>query len=63
MKTYVTPMAEKLTFDYSENVTASSTDKPFHGDVGHGIGMGGGCDHDPGHGNPKSDHPVFGGCD
>lgn len=62
MKIYNTPVAEKLTFDYEENVTASQTG-PHHGDVGHGVGMGGGCDHVPGHGNPKSDHPVFGGCD
>ena len=63
MKEYTKPMAEKLTFDYTENVTASSANKPHNGDVGHGIGMGGGCDHIPGHGTPKSDHPVFGGCD
>lgn len=50
-------MAEKLTFDYSENVTASNTIVIHHGDVGHGYGMGGGCDHEPGHGNPKKPHP------
>ena len=55
---YVTPIAEMLTFDYSENVVASNT-KPHHGDVGHGVGMGGGCDHIPGHGDPHTPHPVF----
>ena len=61
MRKYVAPVAEKLEFDYMETVVASGT--THHGDVGHGIGTGGGCDHEPGHGNPKSDHPVFGGCD
>lgn len=54
--TYQKPMAEKLTFDYSENVTASGP-VTHHGDMGHGFGMGGGCDHIPGHGNPKKPHP------
>ena len=63
MKKYTKPLAEKLTFDYTENVTAASTSpgpRPHHGDVGHGLGMGGGCDHTPGHGTPKTDHPVAG---
>ena len=58
MKEYTKPMAEKLEFNYTENVTASSGTN-HHGDVGHGVGMGGGCDHDPGHGTPKNPHPVF----
>lgn len=58
MKTYVKPEAEKLVFDYSENVVASSN-KPVHGDMGIGVGHGGGCDHDPGHGNPHKPHPHF----
>lgn len=56
MKTYVKPMAEKLLFDYTENVVASCT-KPHHGDMGIGFGGGGGCDHTPGHGNPHKPHP------
>lgn len=58
-KTYVTPMAEKLVFDYTENVTASNGPTIGHGDMGIGVGHGGGCDHDPGHGNPHKPHPVF----
>lgn len=58
-KTYVSPMAEKLIFDYAENVVASGTSVIGHGDMGIGVGMGGGCDHDPGHGNPHKPHPVF----
>ena len=57
-KAYVSPMAEKLVFDYTENVTASYTNIG-HGDMGIGVGHGGGCDHDPGHGNPHKPHPVF----
>ena len=58
MKTYSKPVAEKLEFNYSENVTASDMGVTIHhGDVGHGHGMGGGCDHIPGHGNPKTPHP------
>lgn len=58
MKTYAKPLAGKLEFDYSENVTASNTGATtHHGDMGHGYGMGGGCDHIPGHGNPKKPHP------
>ena len=57
MKTYTAPQAEKLVFDYSENVVASNTTPIHHGDVGHGVGMGGGCDHIPGHDNPKKPHP------
>ena len=58
-KTYVTPFAEKLVFDYAENVVASGTSVIGHGDMGIGVGHGGGCDHDPGHGNPHKPHPVF----
>lgn len=58
MKTYTKPLAEKLEFNYSDNVTASDTGvATHHGDMGHGYGMGGGCDHIPGHGNPKKPHP------
>lgn len=57
-KIYSKPVAEKLEFNYTENVTASNTD-PFnhHGDMGIGWGLGGGCDHNPGHGNPHKPHP------
>ena len=55
-KTYISPVAEKLEFNYSNNVVASGTEF-HHGDVGHGLGQGGGCDHVPGHGNPKKPHP------
>lgn len=54
--TYENPRAEKLEFNYMENVVASG---PHHGDVGHGVGHGGGCDHNPGHDTPHSPHPVF----
>ena len=58
MKNYQKPLAEKLEFNYSDNVTAScTTPGTHHGDMGHGFGMGGGCDHQPGHGNPKKPHP------
>ena len=56
-KTYKTPAAEKLEFNYTENVVASNTNVNVHGDNGHGFGHGGGCDHIPGHGNPKKPHP------
>jgi len=58
MKAYTKPQAEKLVFDYAENVIASSTSPHQHGDMGIGLGGGGGCDHDPGHGNPHKPHPV-----
>lgn len=56
MKEYMKPMAEKLTFDYTENVVASDTQHQQHGDMGIGHGNGGGCDHIPGHGNPHKPH-------
>ena len=56
-KTYCKPMAEKLEFNYEETVVASCNNPVHHGDMGHGFGMGGGCDHVPGHGNPKKPHP------
>lgn len=60
MKEYTKPMAEKLVFDYLENVTASQSGPVIgHGDMGIGVGHGGGCDHEPGHGNPHKPHPVF----
>ena len=52
-----------MVFDYSKTITASGYSGGGHGDQGHGVGNGGGCDHNPGHGNPKTAHPVFGGCD
>ena len=58
-KAYTSPVAEKLVFDYAENVVASGTSVIGHGDMGIGVGHGGGCDHDPGHGNPHKPHPVF----
>lgn len=51
---YIAPVAEKVDFDYTETIVASSF---HHGDVGHGVGIGGGCDHKPGHGTPKTPHP------
>ena len=58
MKEYVKPQAEKLEFNYAETVAASGIPGPGnHGDVGHGVGHGGGCDHTPGHGTPKTPHP------
>ena len=57
-KMYTAPQAEKLVFDYQENVVASNTNVEHHGDMGIGVGGGGGCDHDPGHGNPHKPHPV-----
>lgn len=53
---YTCPRAEKLEFNYEENVVASGTNM-HHGDMGIGYGMGGGCDHKPGHGNPHKPHP------
>ena len=46
---YEKPTADKLSFDYMENVVASG-----NGDVGKGRGKGGGCDGVPGHSNQKS---------
>ena len=57
MKNYETPQAIKLEFNYAENVVASGTNTNHHGDMGIGYGMGGGCDHTPGHGNPHKPHP------
>ena len=56
--TYSKPLAVKLEFNYQENVVASNPTN-HHGDMGIGVGHGGGCDHDPGHGNPHKPHPVF----
>ena len=58
-KEYATPMAEKLEFNYEETVTASNAEPGIihHGDMGIGLGHGGGCDHEPGHGNPHKPHP------
>jgi len=55
---YVTPKAEKFEFNYAETVVASSIEVG-HGDIGVGIGHGGGCDHEPGHDTPHKPHPVF----
>ena len=55
-KVYETPRIEKLEFDYTENVTASNITHG-HADMGIGWGHGGGCDHNPGHGNPHKPHP------
>ena len=58
MRAYVTPLAEKLEFCYADMITASSCEPSVHhGDVGVGLGHGGGCDHNPGHGNPHKPHP------
>lgn len=60
-KTYETPAVEKIEFNYAENVTASQSCPTIgHGDMGIGVGHGGGCDHDPGHGNPHKPHPGGG---
>ena len=59
MKTYIKPQAERLAFNYTENVVASQPNGGHHGDMGIGVGNGGGCDHEPGHGNPHKPHPVF----
>ena len=59
-KAYVTPIAEMLVFDYADNVVASAGNPMgHHADMGIGVGHGGGCDHNPGHGNPHKPHPVF----
>ena len=58
-KNYIQPKAEKLEFNYADNVIASQGTTIGHGDVGIGVGHGGGCDHKPGHGNPHKPHPVF----
>ena len=57
MSQYETPRAEKLEFNYNENVVASGPKGEHHGDMGIGHGGGGGCDHIPGHGNPHKPHP------
>ena len=63
-KSYMRPRAEKLEFDYADIVTASNWN---NGDRGHGVGKGKGCNKIPGHlrpgNNPKTAHPVFGGCE
>ena len=57
-KEYMKPAAEKLVFNYEETVVASGIEPGIHhGDMGIGLGYGGGCDHDPGHGNPHKPHP------
>jgi len=59
-KMYNKPMAEKLVFNYTDNIVASDTSTVIsHGDIGIGVGHGGGCDHEPGHGDPHKPHPVF----
>lgn len=59
MKTYEKPLAVKFEFNYLENVVASGNVIMGHGDMGVGVGNGGGCDHNPGHGNPHKPHPHF----
>ena len=49
-KEYLKPTAEKLNFDYKENVVASGG----NGDVGKGKGKGGGCDGVPYHSNERT---------
>lgn len=44
---YEKPTADKLSFDYKENVVASGAQG--NGDVGKGRGRGGGCDGVPYH--------------
>lgn len=56
MRKYVKPQAEKLEFNYAETIAASNI-TVHHGDVGHGYGMGGCCDHIRGRGNPKKLYP------
>ena len=47
---YEKPTADKLSFDYKENVVASgSSGNSGNGDVGRGRGRGGGCDGVPYH--------------
>lgn len=58
-KAYNKPQVEFLRFDYTDIITASDGMIEHHGDMGIGVGHGGGCDHDPGHGNPHKPHPVF----
>ena len=55
-KMYSEPLSEKLEFDYKETIVASS-EANHHGDIGVGYGRGGGCDHNPYHGNPHKQHP------
>lgn len=46
-RTYVSPIAEKLVFNYADTIVASPGG--HHGDVGIGVGKGGGCDHEEYH--------------
>lgn len=57
---YTPPAAEMIEFN-SDDIIATSNIPIGHGDMGHGFGLGSGCDHDPGHGNPKKPHPNSGG--
>lgn len=50
-KGYDTPKVELIKIDDSDLIVTSQAGS--HGDVGHGRGNGGGCDHTPGHGTPK----------
>ena len=52
-KGYNTPKVELIKIDDSDLIVTSN-DGCGHGDVGHGKGHGGGCDHKPGHGTPKN---------
>ena len=51
-KGYNTPKVELIKIDDSDLILTSQGNGQ-HGDVGHGKGHGGGCDHVPGHGTPK----------
>ena len=51
-KKYEKPFAEKMEFDYRENVVASG--ESGNGDVGQGRGRGGGCDGVPYHRNQRT---------
>ena len=56
---YEEPVIEVLHFDYVDIITCSSAFDVGHTDMGIGVGHGGGCDHDPWHGNPHKPHPHF----
>ncbi len=56
MRKYVKPQAEKLEFNYAETIAASNVTVHYC-NVGHGYGIGGGCDHIHGRWNPKKPHP------
>ncbi len=55
-KGYDTPKVELIKIDDTDLILTSLGGQSGHGDVGNGLGNGGGCDHIAGHANSRKTH-------